>query len=209
MKLNELKVLANRVSYKTGDNGPMNKEFCRRHNMPTSAAALKRIRAERKEAKRVTDPLATREPGWVLAELHNRRLARVAECLSHAFDECGYRTPSKSCWIEGSGKVRLDVEFGGWPSLRTDTVRVWHRKHAWSANNLQVKVQVKESYLQDVVAKGLQVVGGKMVLSATEIKQDVYALTWVEQSRGLSLRQEHGYLVNGKLRKNVRSVASL
>jgi len=209
MKLNELTVLATNVAYKVGYDGKLDKEFCKLYHLPTTATALKRMRAERREAKRVTDPLATRQPGWVLVEAENRKRARVAECLCHAFEECGYRMPAENRWIEDSGKVKIHVELGDWPSIRTEVAKVWHRKHAWSGNNLLVKVQLKRTYLQDVVAKGLQVVDGKMVLSATEIEPDVYGLTWVEQSRGLSLRQADGYLVHGKIRKNIRSVATI
>jgi hypothetical protein len=209
MKLNELTVLADHVAYKTGYQGQIGKEFLTRYHLPTTVTALKRLRAERKEAKRVTDPLATRAPGWVLVEAANRKRARVAEYLCHAFEECGYRLPHENRWVDGSGMVKIHVELGDWPSIRTETEKVWHRKHAWSGNNLRVKVQIKKTYLQDVVAKGLQVVDGKLVLSATEIEPDVYALTLVEQSRGLSLRQTDAYLVRGTLRKNVRSVAAI
>lgn len=109
--------------------------------------------------------------------------------------QANYRLAS-SGWV--GGKSRIEVTNGDEPGASATTTKVWHKKHAWSGTNLDVRITVSPSWRRSVRTRGLAVLDGLLTTHAGPVVRDgdveVYPASWVRQGRGLSVRDESGWV---------------
>jgi hypothetical protein len=115
------------------------------------------------------------------------------------FDNCDYRR-SESSWVGGGHTttiyINADVDAHGWSE------EVWHEKHNWKGTNSFHDVTVHPLWARRVEGPGLAVIGDKFVLNAIPYKGSLcrgtlraWNATLVEQSRGVDLRPQTGFIV--------------
>lgn len=108
---------------------------------------------------------------------------------------------------EGAGAARNTfVVRRGRPGATSTSARGWDNSlpgsYRYPATSSHVEVTVSTTWLRDVYLRGLAEVGGLTTLSAEPVLGavdlpgvEVYAATWVEQSRGVEVRVGHGFIV--------------
>lgn len=109
---------------------------------------------------------------------------------------------------EGAGATRNTfVVRRGRPGATSTSARGWDNSlpgsYRYPATSSHVEVTVSTTWLRDVYLRGLAEVGGLTTLSAEPVLGwavdlpgvEVYAATWVEQSRGVEVRVGHGFIV--------------
>jgi len=170
--------------------------------------AIARTRLARQAlAKAPADPLAAREPGWVLARQAERRAERarqmrqaLANLVAGAYRRAEYRRAS-SAWVGGENTIRVGT---GEPGVSSTTYTVWHKKHTWKGTNLEVTLTVPQDWEATVYDRGLDVIEDRLTLSAVPVSitetEEVYESVWVEQSRGLSLATARGVIYRRRSR---------
>lgn len=101
-----------------------------------------------------------------------------------------------SGWVGGENKITVSI--GDEPKAFARSHKVWHRKHAWSGTDLEVGITVSPSWRRSVHAHGLAVLDGLLTAHAGPVKRrgdvEAYPATWVRQRRGLSVRDESGWV---------------
>lgn len=103
---------------------------------------------------------------------------------------------TRSGWV--GGESRIEVTNGDEPGASATTTKVWHKKHAWSGTNLDVRITIARAWRRSVRARGLAVLDGLLTTHAGPVTRrgdvEAYPAKWVRQGRGLSVRPESGWI---------------
>ena len=106
-----------------------------------------------------------------------------------------YRLAS-SGWV--GGENRITVEIDDEPTAVATSRKVWHRKHAWSGTDLEVRLSISPTWRRSVGDRGLAVLDGLLTTHAGQVVMDgdveAYPASWVRRGRGLSVRAETGWI---------------
>lgn len=87
------------------------------------------------------------------------------------------------------------VKIGERAGVTSDVEKVWGKQ--WSSRASSHVYTVRANWLETVYANDLEVVGGMFTLDAEPIQghgPELFKAVWVEQGRGCSLNEEHGYI---------------
>jgi hypothetical protein len=137
------------------------------------------------------DSLAQRRPGY-MAQRHRQ------DCLEAAYATAAYRS-ARHCHT-----AQLTV-FGAAPSVsyqaghvRPDEVGLGaaYARKAFSVATSAHHIVAPDGWLRTVYSRGAAVVDGRLVLALADEPDPagVYAVKWVEQGRGTSIRLESGFV---------------
>jgi len=103
---------------------------------------------------------------------------------------------ARSGWV--GGENRITVEIDDEPTAVATSRKVWHRKHAWSGTDLEVRLSISPTWRRSVGDRGLAVLDGLLTTHAGQVLMDAdaeaYPASWVRRGRGLSVRAESGWI---------------
>lgn len=133
-------------------------------------------------------------------------MSNTARAVRVAFRAAGYREPSDR-YVGGDVEIVVrTTRAAGGGDTRSVVETVWaprrRRGSPRSGVNVEHVLIVPRTWLRRVRARGLAVVDGLLTLDAVAVPRrrrpegvEAWAATWVVQSRGVSVRAEHGLLV--------------
>lgn len=165
-----------------------------------AAAAILTARASRVADRKVANAARVAQPGRyvrVLADLLAKRTEAKRQAISAALlPRANYRVAKQG----HDDRVKITT---GTPHAASDTSAdrsVYKGSFkGWAATISEHTYHVRETWLQDVHARGLATVDGLLVLDAQPVESsdghEVYTAIVVEQGRGTSLNTVHGYIV--------------
>lgn len=103
---------------------------------------------------------------------------------------------ANSAWVGGENEIKVVVAEE--PSAVAESRKVWHRKHAWSGTELEVRLSISPNWRRSVADCGLAVLDGLLTTHAgaavTDGDLEAYPASWVRRGRGLSIRAETGWI---------------
>lgn len=146
-------------------------------------------RLDREE--RALNRLGKRSPRQIkranqVRDLNITNRARV--CLA---DNWPFRR-SESSWA--GGELHIAIEIGD-PRVTGWNEKVWSRNGKWSGHDTHVEIHASRRTFRHFPE--LVTPDGLVVIDAKKIGHREYQLTWVEQSRGVSLKKVSGWLIRG------------
>jgi hypothetical protein len=103
---------------------------------------------------------------------------------------------AESRWVGGNNTI--EIQFDNTPTAHSTTTKVWHKKHAWSGTDLDVWITVAPNWRRSIRDRGLAVLDGLLTTHVGRLRRDdrleVYPASWIRQSKGLTIRQESGWI---------------
>lgn len=171
----------------------------------------------RAAVRRVNDAIAAK----LALPFRDRMAARTIAEVRQAFTDAGYRRPSLA-WCDRAGEnVRIVVSATETPGVASESGRVWDSGgRVRSGTSVDHTLFVKPTWLTRVWNRGNAVISGMLTLSAEPVELTpqqrrrypdctVYAAVWVEQGRGLIVKQVRGFLADaGMYAAHGQTVAS-
>ena len=103
-----------------------------------------------------------------------------------------YRKPASS-WAGGNTYVDLKI---GSKRFASNSIREWSSNGKWSGQSASHTIGIMRCWRQKVLGvPGLVDAGGMLTTHAVEIEPGLYEATWIEQSKGLTLKQVDGCIL--------------
>ena len=118
----------------------------------------------------------------------------VESMISQLF--CNNYRLAESRWVGGDNNANVALDEK--PKAASWSRRVWHKRNCWSGTDLNVEINVSPRWRRNVRDRGLAVIDGLLTTHAGRVRRldgiEVYPASWVRQGRGLSVRDESGWL---------------
>jgi hypothetical protein len=126
------------------------------------------------------------KPAALVKQLLDSINSRLTKVLKAGFT---YRQPD-SIWVEQNNTISVEIRIGKPSEFSVNTYTVWHPKHNWKANESSHKLFLNP-------ADSITTVGGLLTVYAkADSNKKAIPCRWWEQSRGFTVKEVHGYLVN-------------
>jgi len=99
---------------------------------------------------------------------------------------------SESSWAGGDTEVH--VNWGRTHAAKGFSITVWSSNGKWKGSNAVYNITLPYSWIKNVYKEGLAEAGGMLTLTAEKIRENLWKATWVQQSRGFSIKCIEGYI---------------
>lgn len=163
-----------------------------------SAATAYRLSRTRTRYYAWLDRIAAEHGVWTLdaAEHEAQRLSEaVASRIGRRLESAWPYRRSKSRWAGGDHVVSVTIADSV-PVAHGETRRAWSKNGKWSGTDSRATLAITARAVAEFGERGL-IVGGLVTLDAERVGPREYRAVWAEQSRGVSLRSVHGWIIRG------------
>ena len=145
----------------------------------------------RKHSRLTRENLINRAIAKHTARFRKDVVARNSELVREKFEN-NYNMPSSS-WA--GGERNYNITRSNSPKAETWSEKVWSSNGKWSGNNIAGNINISKSWYKDCYLTGLSDAEGLLTTHATEIKPNLWQASWLEQSRGFSVKVIQGYIL--------------
>lgn len=140
--------------------------------------------------KQTSTPPSTYESNNITAPQSDAKtLDRIKSRLAANWPYCR----STSRWAGGEHYV--SVQLSEIPAGECHSERAWSRNGKWSGTNSTARLHITP---RCIAALGSEIIiGGLITLDVEVLEPRTYRAVWLEQSRGVSLKVVHGWIIKG------------
>lgn len=118
---------------------------------------------------------------------------RRSDFIAAAIGDYPYAV-SHSTWAGGDHTTTYLL--GDTPAVKAGTNRAWSRNGKWRGTDSYAQITITRRALRTLGHQHL-LIGGLITVDAVRVAPRVYRATWLEQSRGCSLKLVTGHIVRG------------